>query len=44
MRRRRLLAATLALSAARPLRAQAPRGVRIGILAPNLRHPGPPAI
>lgn len=44
MRRRQLLVATAALSAVRPVRAQASHGVRIGILAPNLRHPGPPAI
>ncbi|MCU0921934.1 MAG: ABC transporter substrate-binding protein [Burkholderiaceae bacterium] len=44
MRRRRLLAATVVLAAAPPLQAQTPRGVRVGILAPNLRHPGPPAI
>jgi putative ABC transport system substrate-binding protein len=44
MRRRQLLAATAALSAARPARAQTPRSLRVGILAPNLRHPGPPAI
>ena len=44
MRRRQLMAATAALAAARPVRAQTPRSVRIGILAPNTGHPGPPAI
>jgi putative ABC transport system substrate-binding protein len=44
MRRRGLLAATMGLAAAQALRAQTPRSLRVGILTPNLRHPGPAAI
>lgn len=44
MRRRGLLAATMGLAAAQPLRAQTPRSLRVGVLTPNLRHPGPLAI
>jgi putative ABC transport system substrate-binding protein len=47
MRRRWLVSlpvATAALAAARALHAQTPRSARIGILAPNARHPFLPAI
>jgi putative ABC transport system substrate-binding protein len=44
MRRRQWLAATASLAAAPALRAQTARSARIGILAPNARHPAASAI
>lgn len=44
MRRRQLMAVAVALAAARPVHAQTARSARVGILVPNLRHPGASAI
>jgi len=44
VRRRQLMAATVLLAATRPAHAQSARSARVGVLVPNTRHPGAPAI